>query len=94
MNGQAEGTIAALLRHSTTTLVKGYAHLSPSHLKAAIEQVACFGKPSQTPPPSSPAQTDQGAIFNGTVTRTVTGGNGREGIAAEVVETIGAGEGI
>ena len=94
MNGQAEGTIAALLRHSTTALVKRYAHLSPSHLRAAIEQVACFGNPSQTPPPSSHAQTDQGAIFNGTVTRTVTGGNGREGIAAEVVETIGAGDGI
>ena len=34
MNGQNEGTIAALLRHSTTALVKRYAHLSPSHLKA------------------------------------------------------------
>ena len=37
MNGQNEGTIAALLRHSTTALVKRYAHLSPSHLKAAVE---------------------------------------------------------
>jgi site-specific recombinase XerD len=94
MSGQAEGTIAALLRHSTTALVKRYAHLSPSHLKAAIEQVACFGKPSQASPPSSLAQADQGANFNGTVTRTVTGGSGREGTAAEVVETIGAGDGI
>jgi integrase len=44
MNGQNEGTIAALLRHSTTALVKRYAHLSPSHLKAAVEGVAGFGK--------------------------------------------------
>jgi site-specific recombinase XerD len=28
MTGQAEGTIAALLRHSTTGLVRRYAHLS------------------------------------------------------------------
>src|SRR5580765_2584718 len=46
MNGQNEGTIAALLRHSTTALVKRYAHLSPSHLKAAVEGVAGFGKGS------------------------------------------------
>ena len=44
MNGQNEGTIAALLRHSTTALVKRYAHLSGGHLKAAVEGVAAFGK--------------------------------------------------
>ena len=43
MSGQTEGTIAALLRHSTTALVKRYAHLSPSHLKTAVETVANFG---------------------------------------------------
>lgn len=43
MSGQTEGTIAALLRHSTTALVKRYAHLSPSHLKTAVETVATFG---------------------------------------------------
>ena len=43
MSGQNEGTIAAPLRHSTTALVKRYAHLSPSHLKTAVEQVATFG---------------------------------------------------
>ncbi len=37
MTGHNEGTIAALLRHSTTVLVKRYAHLSPSHLKVAVE---------------------------------------------------------
>jgi integrase len=48
MSGQGEGTIAALLRHSTNALVRRYAHLSPSHLKAAAEQVANFGKPIGT----------------------------------------------
>jgi hypothetical protein len=90
MNGQAEGTIAALLRHSTTALVRRYAHLSPSHLKAAIEEVGCFGKPTVAPSPSSPDQTNRRKIFDGTV----TGGNGREGVAAKVVETFGAGDGI
>jgi integrase len=44
MAGHNDGTIAALLRHSTTALVKRYAHLSPSHLDAALESVASFGK--------------------------------------------------
>jgi hypothetical protein len=44
MTGHNESTIADLLRHSTTVLVKRYAHLSPSHLKAAVEGVAGFGK--------------------------------------------------
>ena len=44
MTDQNEGIIAALLRHSTTALVKRYSHLSPSHLNAAVEGVARFGK--------------------------------------------------
>jgi integrase len=32
MSGSTEGTIATLLRHSGTVLVRRYAHLSPSHL--------------------------------------------------------------
>ena len=44
MSGATEGTIAALLRHSGTALVKRYAHLSPSHLQTEIEKVASFGK--------------------------------------------------
>ena len=44
MAGHNDGTIAALLRHSGTVLVKRYAHLSPSHLDAAVESVAAFGK--------------------------------------------------
>jgi integrase len=44
MSGQTEGTIATLLRHSTNALVRLYTHLSPSHLHAAVETVAAYGK--------------------------------------------------
>jgi len=44
MNGQSDSTIAALLRHSGTALVQRYAHLSPTHLRAAVEGVANYGK--------------------------------------------------
>lgn len=56
MSGATEGTIAALLRHSSTALVRRYAHLSPSHLQEAVEKVASFGRadkaaeaPQETP---------------------------------------------
>jgi integrase len=44
MSGAMEGTIAELLRHSGTALVKRYAHLSDSHLRSEVEKVATFGK--------------------------------------------------
>ena len=44
MNGQTEGTIATLMRQSSTALVKRYAHLSPSYLQNAVEEVSRFGK--------------------------------------------------
>ena len=47
MTGHNKGIIAALLRHSTTALIKRYSHLSPFHLKAAVEGVAGFGKVRQ-----------------------------------------------
>lgn len=47
MSGHNEGTIAALMRHSTTALVKRYAHLSPTHLRSAVETVATFGQDDQ-----------------------------------------------
>jgi integrase len=53
MSGESESTIAALLRHSGTALVKCYAHLSPSHLRRAIERVSAFGKPLPPPSPST-----------------------------------------
>lgn len=41
---QPESTIAALLKHSGTDLVRLYAHLSPAYLRSAVESVATFGK--------------------------------------------------
>lgn len=45
MSGQSDQTIAALLGHASTALVKRYAHLSPSHLKDAIEHASTFTGP-------------------------------------------------
>lgn len=79
MTGHNEGTIAALLRHSTTALVKRYAHLSPSHLKAALEGVAGFGKaPSGNRDETAPEGKSE-PVSNGTVTETVTVGSVGEG---------------
>lgn len=44
MSGATEGEIAAALRHTSTALVKRYAHLSPTHLKGVMQKVAAFGK--------------------------------------------------
>ena len=94
MSGQAEDTIATLLRHSTTSLVRRYAHLSPTHLKTAVETVASFGKASKIRRNTPQAKTEQSPTSNGTVTKTVTEGNVAEGTAREVVENVGAGDGI
>lgn len=42
MSGQSDQTIAALLGHASTALVKRYAHLAPSHLKDAVEHASRF----------------------------------------------------
>lgn len=93
MNGHNEGTIAALLRHSTTALVKRYAHLSPSHLRAAVEGVAGFGKPQGADQAGKAVVGETGLVSNGTVTETVTPGSGGERIGksetAEVVVSEG-----
>jgi integrase len=55
MTKYREGTIAVLLRHSSTSLVKRYAHLSQDHLKRAVEDVAGFRqhpKKAATEPPT------------------------------------------
>jgi integrase len=49
MGGVTEGTIASLLRHSGTALVRRYAHLSPSYLQEAVEKVSSFGKVAKEP---------------------------------------------
>ncbi|GMV50490.1 MAG: hypothetical protein AMXMBFR67_20330 [Nitrospira sp.] len=84
MSGQTEGTIATLLRHSTNTLVRRYAHLSPSHLHAAVETVAAYGKPAGNIDP----------ISNGTGTKTGKEEEGSERNRTEVIENVGAGDGI
>ena len=84
MSGQTDSTIATLLRHSTNALVRRYSHLSPSHLHTAVETVAAYGKP--TPKPE--------AISNGTVTETGMVERNSERKDTEVIEIIGAGDGI
>ena len=44
MAGATDYDIAACLRHSTTALVRRYAHLSPIHLQGVMERVSAFGK--------------------------------------------------
>lgn len=83
MEKHSESTIAALLRHSTTTLVRRYAHLSQDHLRGAVEHLAQFGKPAQNPD-----------IQTGTVTRTGNEEKPESGRDAEVVGNVGAGDGI
>jgi hypothetical protein len=63
-------TIAALLRHSTTSLVRRYAHLNPSYLKEAIEEVSAFGLKAKPEEKSGTSSEENGPISDGTVTRT------------------------
>lgn len=90
MTGHNEGTIAALLRHSTTALVKRYAHLSPSHLKAAVEGVAGFGRASAAVRENQVPAGEPRPVQNGTVTETGTAGSVGERSGIEVGEIIGA----
>jgi integrase len=46
MAGATEQEIAACLRHSSTALVRRYAHLSPGHLTGVMEKVSAFGAPT------------------------------------------------
>lgn len=70
MNGATEGTIAALLRHSSTALVRRYAHLSPSHLQAAVAGIMDFGKASAAPSPAVSETAQTGGDSIPTVTET------------------------
>ncbi len=92
MTGQNEGTIAALLRHSTTALVKRYAHLSPSHLKAAVEGVAGFGKPPAVVRENQVPAVESGPVSNGTVTGTGMAVSIGQKDGIEVREKNGAGD--
>ena len=72
MNGAAEGTIATLLRHSTTALVKRYAHLSPSHLQAAVAGIMAFGKGNEKGDEAVSKKAQEAVDSNLTVTETGT----------------------
>ena len=63
-------------------------------LKAAVETVASFGKPVGISSETSQAKSEEVPISNRTVTKTVTGETVVEGTACEVIENIGAGDGI
>jgi len=90
MNGATEGTIATLLRHSSTALVRRYAHLSPSHLKAAVEGVASFGQAKKNGT-NRVSQAIQGEVFSiPTVTGTGTGVTVENARDTEVSKNVGA----
>ena len=76
------------MRHSTTALVKRYAHLSPSHLKATVEGVAGFRKaPAAVRENHVPAEESK-PISIGTATGTETVGSVREESGVEVCEKL------
>jgi len=90
MAGHNEGTIAALLRHSSTALVKRYTHLSPSHLHAAVESVAAFGKGREGEKHTLVQTRQVESIPNATVTSTGTVNSVGERSGVEVAEKVGA----
>jgi integrase len=73
MQGVPLTTIAALLRHSTTSLVKRYAHLSPTYLKSAIEEVSIFGRVVSEQEVTDTTKVETAPSKNGTVTETGKG---------------------
>lgn len=52
MAGHSDRTVAALLGHTSTAMVRRYAHLADAHLRAAVETVA-IERPTE-PPPTPP----------------------------------------
>ncbi|MET0515181.1 MAG: site-specific integrase [Nitrospiraceae bacterium] len=94
MNGASESTIAALLRHSGTSLVSRYAHLSPSHLKTAVEGVAAFGREKDSRPQSASEERQQAENSCPTVSETGTASSKQIEETREVVDSVGRGERI
>lgn len=94
MSGQTPSTIAALLRHNGTGLVARYAHLDPTHLKAAVERVSSFGTLAPINSETSREKAIEAPISDGTVTRTGNEEKKENGNDTEVIETIGRGERI
>ena len=82
MMGKSDTTIATLLRHSTTRLVKRYTKLNVEYLQGTVEELSAFGKPQGTGQPGVPKLDEKLPTPNGTVTETVTGEREEEGSRA------------
>jgi len=81
-----------LAERSCTALVKRYAHLSPSHLKAAFEGVAGFGKTLAVVRENQIPTGEAKPVFTGTVTQTGIPCPVGQGSGIEVREKYGAGD--
>ena len=57
------------MRHASTNLVRRYAHLSPDHLRQAVEMVSVFGKDESKP---EGVMEEKARFLAGTVTGTAT----------------------
>jgi len=79
MMGKSDTTIATLLRHSTTRLVKRYTKLNVEYLQGAVEELSAFGKLQGNGEPGPPNTAENLSTPNGTVTETVTGERVEEG---------------
>jgi hypothetical protein len=98
MAGATEQEIAAYLGHSTTALVRRYAHLNPSHLKGVVEWVSQFRKQQkgigQSPVDQVGLQPGEkslleGRLSDGTEIKPGMMQKGKEGSVSEVLEING-----
>ena len=79
MMGKSDNTIATLLRHSTTRLVRRYTRLNLEYLQGTVEELSAFGKPQVTEEQSLDKKERKTPISNGTVTKTGIGERAEEG---------------
>ncbi len=78
MMGKSDTTIATLLRHSTTRLVKRYTKLNVEYLQGTVEELSTFREPRRNQEEKLPNEAVPRPISNGTVTETVTGERAEE----------------
>lgn len=90
MEGATDRDIAAGLRHSSTSMVRRYAHLSPSHMRAIVEKVAHHGKVNAGGEEYTNQQEIRKAFLNGTVSVTGIEGSVGEKSGVKVGVIIGA----
>ncbi len=82
MMGKSDTTIATLLRHSTTRLVKRYTKMNVEYLQGVVEELSAFGKPQGNGDSGVPKLDEKLSNPNGTVTETVTGEREEKGSRA------------